>query len=88
MNKGPMLWIVSCIDKPNSAGLRQDLRAAHRKYLDAMKEQVFFTARQESDDGAAAICRWLCCWHAACPCVGADRMSWLLGGPWSPIGWG
>jgi hypothetical protein len=23
----------------------------------------------------------------SCPVACADRVSWLLGGPWSPIGW-
>ena len=50
-----MLWIISCIDKPNSAALRGELLATHRKYLDGWNDKIFFSGPQETDDGTQFI---------------------------------
>ena len=54
-----MLWAISCIDKPNSAALRDEQQKAFQSYLKThLKSQdgsqkgiIFFTARLLSDDG-------------------------------------
>jgi uncharacterized protein YciI len=50
-----MLWIISCIDKPNSLATRLELLPAHRKYLDTVNHQIFFSGPQEKNDGSEMV---------------------------------
>jgi uncharacterized protein YciI len=50
-----MLWVIICVDKPNSAAKRAEHLLAHRKYLDNPLHQIFFSGPQESDDGSAVV---------------------------------
>lgn len=50
-----MLWVISCIDKPNSAALRDALLPPHRQYLDGWIDKIFFSGPQQSDDGERFI---------------------------------
>src|SRR5687768_7815269 len=56
-----MLWAISCIDKPNSAALRDEHQKAFQGYLKAhlkdgnQKGIIFMTARLLSDDGKENI---------------------------------
>ena len=50
-----MLWFIMCVDKPNSAELRAERLAEHRKYLDGVNHLIFFSGPQESDDGSKLI---------------------------------
>lgn len=38
-----MIYSVYCLDKENSAPLRDELRTAHREYLELWKDKLFFS---------------------------------------------
>ena len=50
-----MLWIVSCVDKPNTAAVREQHLQPHRAYLQSQKKILVLAGATQSDDGAAAI---------------------------------
>jgi uncharacterized protein YciI len=50
-----MLWIISAVDKPDAGAMRMELRAAHREYLATVNHRIFYSARQETDDGVHAV---------------------------------
>lgn len=50
-----MLWMIVCIDKPNSEKLRAELTPAHLKYLDQVEHLIFLSSRQDTDDGSKFI---------------------------------
>lgn len=50
-----MLWMIMCTDKPNQAEKRAEFLAAHRKYLDAKNDMIFFSGPQEKDDGSGMV---------------------------------
>jgi hypothetical protein len=50
-----MLWMVSCIDKPNTKALRDEFMDAHKKYLHEWDPAIFFSGPQQTDDGQASV---------------------------------
>ncbi|AQV99185.1 YciI family protein (plasmid) [Cupriavidus necator] len=50
-----MLWMINCVDKPNSAALREKYLATHRAYLDGWNEKIFFSGPQQNDEGSAFV---------------------------------
>ena len=50
-----MLWVISCIDKPNSAALRAEHQKSHSAYLKSQDGIIFFSGPLQSDDGTENI---------------------------------
>ena len=50
-----MLWIVSCIDKPNTAAARESVLQPHRDYLGSQKKTLILAGATQTDDGTTAI---------------------------------
>ena len=50
-----MLWIVSCVDKQNTAAIREKHLQPHRAYLQSQKKILVLAGATQSDDGATAI---------------------------------
>jgi uncharacterized protein YciI len=50
-----MLWVINCVDKPNTANTRAELLQQHRKYLDEMVQQIFFSGPQQNDDATEML---------------------------------
>lgn len=45
-----MIYSVYCLDKENSAALRDEHRTAHRAYLDTWKNKMFFSGPLLDDE--------------------------------------
>ena len=50
-----MLWVISCIDKANTAEIREKVLAPHREYLQSQKKILVLAGATQTDDGATAI---------------------------------
>jgi uncharacterized protein len=50
-----MLWAISCIDKPNTAAIRDKHLQPHRAYLQSQKGILVLAGATQTDDGAEAI---------------------------------
>ena len=50
-----MLWIVSCLDKPNTAAIRDSVLQPHRDYLGSQKKILVLAGATQNDEGTAAI---------------------------------
>lgn len=50
-----MLFMIVGFDKPESAALRQQNRAAHLDYLAGFDNQVYAAGPLQSDDGSAMV---------------------------------
>ncbi len=50
-----MLWIVTCIDNPNTAAIRESVLQPHRDYLGSQKKILILAGATQSDDGVTAI---------------------------------
>ena len=50
-----MLWIISCVDKPNTAAIREKVLAPHREYLGSQKGILVLAGATQNDDGTQAI---------------------------------
>ena len=50
-----MLWVISCVDKPNSAAQRAEHQKAHSAYLKIHDDIIFLTGPKLSDDGTTNI---------------------------------
>ena len=50
-----MLWIISCVDKPNTAAIREKVLAPHRDYLGSQKGILVLAGATQNDDGTQAI---------------------------------
>ena len=50
-----MLWIISCVDKANTAAIREQHLQPHRTYLQSQKKILVLAGATQSDDGATAI---------------------------------
>jgi uncharacterized protein YciI len=48
-----MLWAISCVDKPDTAGLRDTYMRVHRAYLDDQKSILVLAGATLTDDGQA-----------------------------------
>ena len=40
-----MLWVISCVDKPNTAAIREEHLLPHRSYLQSQKRILVLPAR-------------------------------------------
>lgn len=50
-----MLWAISCVDKPNTAAIRDKHLEPHRAYLQSQKGILVLAGATQNDDGTAAI---------------------------------
>ena len=50
-----MLWVISCVDKANSAEIREKHLQPHRDYLQSQKKILVLAGATQSDDGSTAI---------------------------------
>jgi uncharacterized protein YciI len=50
-----MLWVISCVDKPNTAEIREKHLQPHRDYLQSQKGILVLAGATQSDDGSKAI---------------------------------
>ena len=50
-----MLWVISCVDKPNTAGIREEHLKPHREYLQSQKGILVLAGATQNDDGTEAI---------------------------------
>jgi uncharacterized protein len=49
-----MLWAISCVDKPNTAAIRESVLQPHRDYLASQKAILVLSGATQSDDGTQA----------------------------------
>jgi hypothetical protein len=49
-----MLYAIHCVDKPNAAALRQELRPPHQAYLKTQTGIIVVAGATQSDDGETA----------------------------------
>ena len=49
-----MLWAISCVDKPNTAAIRDSVLQPHRDYLASQKAILVLSGATQSDDGTQA----------------------------------
>jgi len=50
-----MLWVVTCVDKPNTAAIRESVLQPHRDYLGSQKHILVLAGATQNDEGTAAI---------------------------------
>jgi uncharacterized protein YciI len=50
-----MLWAISCVDKPNTAAIRDKVLQPHRDYLGSQKKILVLAGATQNDDGTQAI---------------------------------
>jgi uncharacterized protein len=50
-----MLWTISCVDKPNTAAIREKVLVPHRDYLASQKGILVLAGATQNDDGTQAI---------------------------------
>jgi len=50
-----MLWVVHCLDKDNTAGLREKNLQEHRDYLNKVESCIVFSGPLQSDDASSAL---------------------------------
>ena len=50
-----MLWAISCVDKPNTAAIREKVLQPHRDYLQSQKDILVLAGATQNDDGTEAI---------------------------------
>lgn len=50
-----MLWVISCVDKPNTAAIRDKVVGPHREYLQSQKKILVLAGATQTDDGSTAI---------------------------------
>ncbi len=52
-----MLYAIHCVDKPDAAALRQELRPPHQDYLNTQTGIIVVAGATQSDDGQTATDR-------------------------------
>lgn len=50
-----MLWVISCVDNPNTAAIRDSVLQPHRDYLGSQKHILVLAGATQNDEGTAAI---------------------------------
>jgi hypothetical protein len=50
-----MLWAISCIDKPDTAAIRDSVLQPHRDYLKSRKGILVLAGATQNDEGTVAI---------------------------------
>jgi uncharacterized protein YciI len=49
-----MLWAITCVDKPDSAAIRDRVLQPHRDYLQSRKKILVLAGATQNDDGTQA----------------------------------
>ena len=49
------LWTISCVDKPNTAPIREKVLQPHRDYLQSQKRILVLAGATQNDDGTQAV---------------------------------
>jgi len=49
-----MLWAISCVDKPNTAAIRDSVVKPHREYLGSQKKILILAGATQNDEGTEA----------------------------------
>ena len=49
-----MLWAINCVDKPNTAAIREKVLQPHRDYLGSQKKILVLAGATQNDDGTQA----------------------------------
>lgn len=50
-----MLWLITCVDNPNTAAIRGTVLQPHRDYLASQKGIIVLSGATQNDDGTEAI---------------------------------
>jgi uncharacterized protein YciI len=50
-----MLWVISCVDRPHTAAIRDSVLQPHRDYLGSQKGILVLAGATQNDEGTAAI---------------------------------
>jgi uncharacterized protein YciI len=50
-----MLWAISCVDKPNTAAIREKHLVPHREYLASQKKILVLAGATQNDSGTEAL---------------------------------
>jgi uncharacterized protein YciI len=50
-----MLWAITCVDKPNTAAIREKVLQPHRDYLGSQKKILVLAGATQNDEGTQAI---------------------------------
>ena len=50
-----MLWAISCVDKPNTAAIRDEFLKPHREYLQSQKRVLVLAGATQNDQGTEAV---------------------------------
>ena len=50
-----MLWVITCVDNPNTAKIRDEHLKPHREYLGSQKKILVLAGATQNDDGTEAI---------------------------------
>ena len=50
-----MLWAISCVDKPNTAAIRDEHRKSHLEHLQRQKHILVLAGATQNDEGTEAI---------------------------------
>ncbi|HEY9447567.1 MAG TPA: YciI family protein [Burkholderiales bacterium] len=50
-----MLWMISCVDRPNTASIREKVLQPHRDYLQSQKGILVLAGATQNDEGTTAI---------------------------------
>jgi len=50
-----MLWAISCLDKPNTAAIRDSVLQPHRDYLGSQQGILVLAGATQNDEGTQAI---------------------------------
>lgn len=50
-----MLWAISCVDKPNTATIRDEFLKSHREYLQSQKRILVLAGATQNDQGTEAV---------------------------------
>jgi uncharacterized protein len=50
-----MFWVISCVDNPDTAAIREKVLQPHRDYLASQKGILVVSGATQNDDGTQAI---------------------------------
>lgn len=50
-----MLWVITCVDNPDTAAIREKHLIPHREYLGSQKHILVLAGATQNDDGTQAI---------------------------------
>lgn len=50
-----MLWLITCVDRPNTASIREEHLKAHREHLTSQKKILVLAGATQNDEGTEAI---------------------------------